>query len=419
MKNNHHKAILMFISSAAFITIFLSFIIGKRLIVEEWYLHILTKGGVGKMNASERLADLKSLRAIPLLLNNCENEIKDYQLRLKMAMILKRIGPSVVPYLCNILEKNSVELDLKYFAAEVMSEFGCEAKEAVPALIKSLKNADCGLRLRSVYALESIGGDSNELIIAYIDTLNDSDYQVRIAAVEAISKLHSFKLVIIPLKLLLKDRDSRVRQDAAKTLGTIGIEAREAVPALIESLRDSDENVKLNAIEALPKIDLSNEESIKSITAIISDDSFWYKEAAIRAIGKFGKNAEAAIPVIINSLHEGDSGILSSAAVALPSISKGCISSLVYALKNSEDYRIRMAAAQVLGMIGSEAKIAVFSLVDSIKDSDSNVRLESIRAINKIGLVPQYAISLLRNIADEDDVPEIRSAALSILSGFQ
>jgi hypothetical protein len=53
----------------------------------------------------------------------------------------------------------------------------------------------------------------------------------------------------------LKDKDERVRQGAATSLGRMGEAARAAVPALIDILKDEDKDVRSQAAGALKKID--------------------------------------------------------------------------------------------------------------------------------------------------------------------
>jgi HEAT repeat protein len=52
----------------------------------------------------------------------------------------------------------------------------------------------------------------------------------------------------------LADADASVRQEAAKALGDIGAQAREAVPSLQKALLDPDEGVRSAAGLALKRI---------------------------------------------------------------------------------------------------------------------------------------------------------------------
>ena len=56
------------------------------------------------------------------------------------------------------------------------------------------------------------------------------------------------------VEILENDPESRTRYYAAKALGKIGREARDAAPALEAASRDQDERVRRAATEALPKV---------------------------------------------------------------------------------------------------------------------------------------------------------------------
>ncbi len=52
----------------------------------------------------------------------------------------------------------------------------------------------------------------------------------------------------------LNDQRALVRRSAARALGSLGPEAKAAVPALIEALKDEDSGVRASAARALDKI---------------------------------------------------------------------------------------------------------------------------------------------------------------------
>ena len=61
----------------------------------------------------------------------------------------------------------------------------------------------------------------------------------------------------------LQDPDSDVRSIAAVTLGEMGPEAKDAVPALIQLLQDQSSDVRLNAAVALKNI--GTPEALKAV----------------------------------------------------------------------------------------------------------------------------------------------------------
>src|SRR5262245_31664132 len=60
-------------------------------------------------------------------------------------------------------------------AQRVLQQLGAEAKPALPALVKLLKDSDLGVRLRVYVILASIGPDAREAIGPLIDTFRHRD----------------------------------------------------------------------------------------------------------------------------------------------------------------------------------------------------------------------------------------------------
>src|SRR5262245_22896481 len=87
-----------------------------------------------------------------------------------------------------------------------------KSKEAIPELIRALKDKDAGVRASAAEALWTIGAEAHEAVPH-----------------------------LVPL---LKDKEAGVRLNAAGALGDIGQQAATAVPALRQTLKDSDAYVR-------------------------------------------------------------------------------------------------------------------------------------------------------------------------------
>jgi HEAT repeat protein len=94
--------------------------------------------------------------------------------------------------------------------AEVRLE---DAKAAIPALLKTLKDRDAGVRRAVIAAMEKIDPDPND----YVPALSE---------------------------LLKKERDLTVRLEAVKALGKIGPPAKSAVPTLKELQKEIQKTAK-------------------------------------------------------------------------------------------------------------------------------------------------------------------------------
>jgi len=128
-------------------------------------------------------------------------------------------------------------------------------KKAIAALTELLQDEDPRIRRVAIGALKNMqAADKAAAISAFTTGLQDRDPLVRCAAFEALGELGLQARAAIPVLMeLLKGKSPDVSY-AVETLGKIGSEAKAAIPALTELLKDKDSNVRRTAAEALGKI---------------------------------------------------------------------------------------------------------------------------------------------------------------------
>jgi HEAT repeat protein len=80
---------------------------------------------------------------------------------------------------------------VRAWAAHALAEIGPDAKDAVPALIKLLKDSDEGPRNDSCMALGDIGPVAIDALPALRNALNDPSKDVRQFAQRAIDKIQN------------------------------------------------------------------------------------------------------------------------------------------------------------------------------------------------------------------------------------
>jgi len=134
--------------------------------------------------------------------------------------------------------------------------------DAVPALIKGLKNPDAKIREESARTLAFIGPDAKDAVPALIETL--------------------------------KDVEPLVRSDAAWALGEIGASAYVAIPALIAALDDEEDTVRDFAIEALAAFGPAASDALPKLKDIAENDAnTLIRESAQEAVDAIEAPAES------------------------------------------------------------------------------------------------------------------------------
>lgn len=237
-----------------------------------------------------------------------------------------------VPLFVKLLE--AVTPEIRYQCAVILGQLarfnesmgGYKAKQAIPGLIKLLKDKEYGTRYQAVDALSEIGekGDQN-LIGEMLLLLNDSDSLVRRGAISALSKLGDSSLTPIFVSLL---GDSSVNQEAVKALIQVGDER--ALEPLTRLFNNRDYSyLEKDIVYALGQV--GGKKSIPVLIGLLG------REYTYNA--KFGRDFEPMTPYVG-----------ADAAQALAKIGKDAVDYLVEALK-SKDYLTRLYAVYALSLI--------------------------------------------------------------------
>jgi hypothetical protein len=168
-----------------------------------------------------------------------------------------------------------------------------------------------------------------------------------VAQLEARANFDSAPLQKVRLEQRIRDLKSRLRfpfaedrATAAEALGKLGLSAKSAIPALIQSLKDEDAKVRAEAAEAL---------------------------SAVRPEGKL------ASPALIEALGDVDESVRLNALKAAWSIApgdSGLLSATVAFLKDSRKGAVFVAAAMRLRQV-SPTETAFPALMDVLDDKES------------------------------------------------
>lgn len=250
-------------------------------------------------------------------------------------------------------------------------------KQTVSELIARLKNDS--QRNGAIIALGNLGKIAETAVPDLIEVMNNSDVTLRINTIESLCKIGDHK-AIPALVAALQDTDAQVRATAAFALGCFKVKAITAVEPLIMSLEDSDEWVRAKAVEALSHI----------------------------------RHPKATIHLAA-ALHDNYPGVRAKAALALPNIADVSFAvPLLIAALTDTDTRVRAAAADALGMFGSEANLAAPHLVNALQDEDLYVQINAAKALIKIGSHITHSMNILIQMLNCEDTNTRITTALNL-----
>jgi HEAT repeat protein len=146
------------------------------------------------------------------------------------------------------------------------------------------------------------------------EAIRSDTVKTRVAAVQVLGTIGSDAKAAVPdlAEAARRDPDRDVRMYAAASLGQIGADAKEAVEPLIELVRhEPDLQVILVAIETLGRIGPAARPSIPVLAPIAKNPEHWARVWAALALWRIGSEGRAeasvVVPTLIDQLATGPS----------------------------------------------------------------------------------------------------------------
>lgn len=178
------------------------------------------------------------------------------------------------------------------------------------------------------------GNPPDPKVAELVEDLGSEDLEVSLSALSGLFYCDADRSAAVPAIVeKLKDKTFPDRTMAAKTLGSIGPKAREAVPALREALNEEGATayLRLEAAEALWKIQQQPDDAVPALVELltyrveekhsdwrVANDLAHIRETAARTLGQMKTAATAAVPTLEKvAQNDPGAGARRSAAAAL------------------------------------------------------------------------------------------------------
>jgi HEAT repeat protein len=305
---------------------------------------------------------------------------------------LRRIGArKAVPELLRALSKRDAHV--RRCAVEVLCDFGREADSATPHLLGLLTDRSDAVRVQAAHAIAAVGG--RPAVPGLIRALDDKKPLVRAAAARGLASIGRDAVSAYPkLQLRLTDPNPDVRVASAKAIWSIQREAREAVPVLIAALR---EPVSWEAALILASIGPNASNAVPALIERLKREKVPrpLRETPVAALA-LGQIGVAAVPALIETLASSNPRVRTSAVLALGYVGPQASSATpqLVTLLSDPDGDVRRAATLSLGTIDPARKELVSALVAMASDED--IFLQSLAAFTLERIDPEAAASIRR-----------------------
>ena len=202
---------------------------------------------------------------------------------------------------------------------------------------------------------------------------------------DGLQVFYDLKSNSIPFAIaLLKHNSPTVRQAAAEGLGELrrqSTAANQGIPALTESLRDKEWDVRWAAARSLGIMGADASNAVPALAKIVADRGigpqtnvfFCLRAVASHALGKIGPASASALPALKAALLDPSSYLRCHTAVAIWRIAADVDTALPVLLRDMprQDERCKWDLITALGEMGPRAKQAVPQLrYELVNDED-------------------------------------------------
>ena len=204
--------------------------------------------------------------------------VGDFQTRWDVAKIFPQIGTQAIVPLLEILEDESADLEMRWFALRILGEFN--QPQIVISLVKFLEETqEEELAIAAAQTLAKIGESA---ITALIELLKEE--KTRLLAVKSLAQIRRSE-VIEPLMSVVDDSITSVRFTAIEALSSFHEKC--LIPVFIKALQDTSFSVRKEAIIALKMRVYLKEEFpiVNHLQPLIYDINSEVCQQAILALG--------------------------------------------------------------------------------------------------------------------------------------
>ncbi|MEL7334432.1 MAG: HEAT repeat domain-containing protein [Cyanobacteria bacterium J06560_2] len=292
---------------------------------------------------------------------------------------------------------------------------------AVPELTTALKSEDASVRAAAAYALNEIGPEAEAATPTLLEVLKDDDELVRALATSTLSQVGLDQSVLINLLVASVQNESGLVQDvAADALVGIGADAVPALGGLLENdaantLAKQTAATLIGDISQIDQVDeLVLEAAVPILAETLNDGDSDVRKAAAEALGDFGPLADVAIPELSRLLLGPDSGVNQTVAGSLQKIGQQSVPGLTEAL-NSDDTLTRLYAADALWTLTEDSTLILPTLVSALSDGSVETRELAALGLTYLGREAAPALPDLRGLLGEDNDKLVDIANLAIL----
>ena len=188
-----------------------------------------------------------------------------------------------------------------------------------------------------------------------------------------------------------------------------------SIESLIADLASPDRLVRRESISSLKEIGVAARSAIPALKRVMSDGSEPFLQiVAAGAVGAIARDDQDAVPILVAALNDPIGFHRATACELLGE--RRHKSGVLCTMKvlNDEDFSVRFAAAEAIGLTFGNWLHAVAICVAMLKDTDSSIRAMGVESILSIKKFVQNDLDLLQMaVASPAESPMMRNRAIA------
>lgn len=172
---------------------------------------------------------------------------------------------------------------------------------------------------------------------------------------------------------------------------------RDDTSALIKHLTDDNPRIRLLATASLRELGPFDEPAVSAILAVMSDPDSRVRSNAFGLATRLGDSSGLAVPILLKAFQERDEGLHQLAS--LGPIAKAAVPTLVDRLPSSSVYS-KLQLCEALWNIDRNTNLVVPALMELLNDDFGPIRRDAAELLGMIGLDARAAMPILQEMVD-------------------
>jgi HEAT repeat protein len=337
-----------------------------------------------------------------------------------------------VPGLLAIIEDTGAPWFSRRQAAITLGRIGEPAQDAVPVLIRLLDepvtDPEQSTQLWALKALARFGPLAAEAAPQAVALLEDQSREElpRLASIETLGRIGPQQPEVLPAMIRAIEvslRPGGAAQHSAalersiaavEMLELFGGNASPAVPALIRATRSDSVLLRRAAANTLGLVGPAADPAIPALVdLVLFDESDEVRDLASRALGRLGEAAEAPL---VQLLTDSDPGVRRRAALAVGEMQSVAPETdlVLREIAAGDEPPVAVAALLAVWRTTADAEFVTEAGLKWLTSPDREVRMRAVELLELLGPAAAGAIPELTGLAD-DDRPYVRQAARRVL----